>query len=456
MTNHKDLHEKIFDKGIRDALEEVFSDPHNGQPNQISEAGALALLRKGKEIWNTWRLAFPVHSTQLDGRKLFDNIATFRNTEFKESEVDLSGIDFGDCALFIHCTWSSNTKFDEAKFGNNTHFIQCKWTKHSTWNKCSFGESNNFYDCEWFGTRFDAAQFGSQIRFFGCKWHDFCIFDNTSFNPHTQFIECEWRGQVRFLSLNNGKRSTFYDLKFKGCGFFDLVDFTGLAFEDALEFGKSTRDASKPLTILGIDYKISGRPGRCEFKQPPLFLSCQFSQNTKILDAIFPMATGSERAISAYRALKLAFSGQQAIREEQFFFRKEMDEEMKAATWVKRQFPFVGSKALYAAYYHLSEYGFSVWRPLLGIVSIIAIFAFLRGIHLSEQFCLGFSGECEIRSDWIAYGIFQTIPIPGLSKIADEFNMAKEPLLLIILLKALGISMVFLLGLALRNLFKLK
>ena len=84
----------------------------------------------------------------------------------------------------------------------------------------------------------------------------------------------------------------------------------------------------------------------------------------------------------AYRTLKLAFNKQQAVREEQRFFRLEMEEETLRETGIKRW--------LFRAYKTFSDYGFSVTRPLkyggLGVLVLTLLYG--CGLRISEGLSL--------------------------------------------------------------------
>ena len=59
----------------------------------------------------------------------------------------------------------------------------------------------------------------------------------------------------------------------------------------------------------------------------PLFHNAKLHQDTSFAGVVWPKARASDAAARAYRTLKLAFAQQQATRQEQLFFRKEMEVE---------------------------------------------------------------------------------------------------------------------------------
>lgn len=109
---------------------------------------------------------------------------------------------------------------------------------------------------------------------------------------------------------------------------------------------------------------------------PPKFHGCELHQDTSFEGAEFPKPTGSEEAARAFRTLKLAFSKQQAIREEQRFFKLEMEEETLRETGLKRQ--------LFVTYKYFSDYGFSITRPFTLLIFFPALYVSLFNAFLIE------------------------------------------------------------------------
>lgn len=189
-----------------------------------------------------------------------------------------------------------------------------------------------------------------------------------------------------------------------------------------------------------------------------MFHNCKLHQDTSFDKAIFPEPSGSNEAARAYRTLKLAFSQQQATREEQRFFRLEMAEEAASTS--------LSNRCMFLIYQWISDFGFSLWRPTLLLVGTLLIFLLFYNGLAGYTLCLPWHASCEIKYDLIEFGILQTLPLPGLDKWGDDLRLLslfpKEGLVAvmvavsIILHKAISLLALFLIGLALRNLFKMK
>ena len=185
-----------------------------------------------------------------------------------------------------------------------------------------------------FQSLFDNAIFQKRCDFSGSVFDFGVVFRNASFLSIASFSDCRFDAFVDFsVDLDKASTCSFSGLDFSGSIFLGDVDFTGRKFLGPTNFSNVV------------------------FNRPPKFHHCEIHQDTTFAGAKFPPATGSEDAVRAYRTLKLAFSKQQAIREEQHFFRLEMAEEALRESGVKR--------FLFWMYRVFSDYGFSVTRPLI-------------------------------------------------------------------------------------------
>jgi hypothetical protein len=134
-----------------------------------------------------------------------------------------------------------------------------------------------------------------------------------------------------------------------------------------------------------------------------------------------------------------------------------MEEETLRETGLKR--------LLFQAYKTFSDYGFSIIRPLkyggLGVLGLTVLYGLLSWLG---QCGLGVQA-CHFAPQWLEFSLLQTLPLPGLDKLSEAASKAFWPQgawwsfglsALVILHKTLSLAALFLIGLALRNLFKLK
>lgn len=151
------------------------------------------------------------------------------------------------------------------------------------------------------------------------------------------------------------------------------------------------------------------------FKRAPQFHGCEFHQTPNFWLTEFPPATGSQEVASAYRSLKLAFGKQQAIREEQRFFRLEMEEEAQLRKGLEN--------VLFKSYKWSSDYGFSVLRPVVILVFSWLLFAQIYGNYAgSHAVCFMGQTGCSLQGDWLSFSLQQALPLPGIDKLEHSIK----------------------------------
>ena len=379
MSDHPDI-ENLPDvlEGIpvRESIRQLFRDPANGTPDNISKAGCLALALKSNEagcvgkgyvVWNAWREVFSSQTNDLS-RKNCANFEDVNSSNELVGEISFRSFHFGRRTSFKRATFQEKTSFIDANFGDFSSFHQAKFYKDSL-----------------------------------------------------------------FRSSAKNNDGSFLRIRFSYCRFEGKADFSNRLFLGSSSF-------------KGTNFGVA-----------PIFHGCELHQDTSFEGAEFPKPTGSEQAARAYRTLKLAFSNQQAIREEQRFFKLEMEEETLRETGLKR--------LLFKAYKTFSDFGFSITRPLtygglgvLGLTAAYGILSWLGQCGLSMQ-------ACHFAPERLEFSLLQTLPLPGLDKLSEAASKVFWPegswwslglSVLVIFQKILSLATLFLVGLALRNLFKLK
>ena len=482
---------------VREPIREIFRDPKNGTPDNISRAGCLALAMKSNQIggtgkghlvWNAWRQAFP--NLPRDERShdydlvRWTNRAQFGGNSVGNTLLVFSSFEFGDGADFSNAIFGDEVNFEGAKWGDGANFQSAQWGSDANFRNCEWGAQSNFFEARWGeGAFFTFAKWGPVSRFSKALWADFAHFESVMWGDNADFIGANWGSCSNFDSATWGRNARLRDAVFG-----DFADFTNTHWQDAkfsgVTFGRTAKfigatwagDAvfdSAQVPISEIDFSESvfemganflGRKfqgttlfSNARFGQAPLLHGCELHQDTSFEGAKFPKATGSEEAARAYRTLKLAFSKQQAIREEQRFFRLEMEEETLRETGLKR--------VLFKAYKFCSDYGFSVVRPLVyGGVSVLMLTALYGFLSWLGQ-CGVSLQACHFAPQWLEFSLLQTLPLPGLDKLVEEASKVFWPSgawwglalsVLVVFHKTISLAMLFLVGLAIRNLFKLK
>ncbi len=298
------------------------------------------------------------------------------------------------------------------------------------------------------------------------EFADDVSFNGACFPPRTKFRDITFKkganfvgGEINKLINTQNEKSLVHD-KTLAPNVFQEITFLGCKFEGEVNFSNRI---FKNTCIFGVSSNESLIISKTTFAKAPKFHNCELHQDTSFDGAEFPEATGNEESARAYRTLKLAFNKMQAVREEQRFFKLELAEEAKASSGLY--------KFLYHSYYALSNFGFSVSKPLWWCLFSIIFFFFSYSIALHFAHCN--SGlDCHIRTNWLSFNtivlkfsLINALPLPGIEKIVDlkDCNLyaSSGPIGwvitgLIFIQKLFSLVLLFLIGLALKNLFKFK
>lgn len=478
-------------------LQEFFQNPEYGTPENISPAGCIELARRSNEIggemnghiiWNAWRDQFPV--------SIDKNNVNFEGHEFSEG-ANFLNYNFGERANFRKTIFRQKANFVGASFGNSSDFSFSYWEREawfqfSRWDSdIRFGYAYWRNHAEFMGSQWGSASFHSVIAdgglgFRGASWADSVDFSCSTFKGWIDLEAATWNWLANHNYYSYGT-CAYQNAKSHAEGWgcdptiFPHINCSGALFEREVNFSnrKFTRSARfgnyEQSSITNIKRDMNGLPIYDEkgnprtkqsdtvngqptsFQTPPIFHGCELHQDTSFAGAIFPPATGNDSAARAYRTLKLAFGKQQAIREEQRFFHLEMDEEAQRESGLRGW--------LFKAYKIFSDYGFSVKIPMSYLGYSIIMFTLMYGLLSWVGNCVEGIGGCSFKPQWLEFSLLQALPIPGLDRLSSDASKEFWPqgdwwvlwlLFLVILQKIIGFSTLFLAGLGLRNLFKLR
>lgn len=205
------------------------------------------------------------------------------------------------------------------------------------------------------------------------------------------------------------------------------------------------------------------------FKKAPEFFGAKIHPKTSIETAKFPdTSITSGNAINEYRVLKLAFAELKNTRQELRFLRREMMEEMWIASSSHRMWLMV--------YQFISDFGFSVFRPSLGLLFSVlgGLFfylwlSFLNGKWFSASLTWNlkeyvFGIDWEMTLNYIGFSFSNSLPFLSSVKFDEKLieclfgtsvpvQIVKS---LAVFQQSISFLFWFLIGLALRNKFKLK
>jgi uncharacterized protein YjbI with pentapeptide repeats len=393
------------------------------------------------------------HDVKFDST-VFRLGANFRGARFGNSLSFAHVAIFCDNVLPITADWIC---FENAVFGDNARIYQlyCNWGRgidnmpEVSFKGVRFGDRARFIiaanSTPFRSLDISSATFGKGADFSGSFFKEMASFQGSRFGEDTTFANAQ-----------------FDDVDFQKCRFGDWVDFKGpdfrwTSFVEAVFEGRAH--------FSNRTFKAHTNFSRVRFDKVPLFHDCKLHQDTEFEEDSFPSEPeGTPNAARAYRTLKLAMSTHQATREEQFFFRREMREE-RVALWRTGRSHLQMRSLLYWVYEVLSDYGASVRRPALGFVLLCIVFAALYAgsSESAIPWLPGRAFDGAQTADWLTYSFVNSLPLGGLEEPTRELRAALFggkpaawlPVLLVVH-KVLSLLFLFLVGLALRNLFKLK
>lgn len=397
----------------------------------------------------------------------FTHQLNFRLATIRKS-ANLSKCEFHGHTIFNQSKSLSEVDFSDSKFFSETEFTSIENISSITFKRSAFKSKltfarNKVRHSDFSGATFQKEAFFNTTAFQGehyfkrCFFFDHASFRGCEFSDHAEFDLTEFKSTLNFscylIDSEPKEAREVKNVSFSGCRFSGKANFNNRIFSSKLNFAKKTHD---------------GKESTTEFEKAPTFHGCKFHQDTTFHGANFHQDHGDEAA-RAYRTLKLAFEQLKSTREEQRFFKHEMQAERPDLT---------GWKWLFSSAYGLfSDHGFSIWRPLVTLLTLsIAIGAAhgsianaVAGANWKEALTpqIEHAGSHKTFAA-IGYVLINTIPAPGTDKLQqklreDLFKTEERPSALSTM--ALGLEFfhkfaallcVFLSGLAVRNLLKMK
>jgi uncharacterized protein YjbI with pentapeptide repeats len=436
-------------------------------PENITRDECLALARCGAQTWNQWRREFPSKFFRTSDRFhaiqsfLRGNCANFSGVEFIES-IDFSGFEFGAGANFEQATFHKQSDFRRSNFDDGCNFAFCKFLESVTFSGSTFLGETQFSVTEFrAGAVFEVVTFGSSAKFSGARFDGEVFFDCKYPSGSIAFDEVTFGGHISRFSATSFKQEDgrISNANFAGAHFLGASDFSNLKFIGVTKFSKSLfSQKNSRITKDGRDHWLHWKAEErfVRFSQPPLFFNTSFEEDVSFERADFPSVTGFETSARAYRALRKIFASLGTKNEENRFFRLEMAEEAKAAEHSRDP-----AKWLYIAYRELANFGFSVQRPVLLLVITLLLMLPLYAWQAGLQACWPNSPGCSLTGPLFQFAAAHALP--GFEKLAEPASkalfgeqMGVWTVLTLLHHKAVSLLALFLIGLALRNLFKMK
>ena len=361
----------------------------------------------------------------------------------------------------------TNQVFEDELFLDNYRFLTgvlfcgVKFKKISSFANTTFDNDAYFVATEFVTAPFPSAVFNKGAFF------DYATFTHTFFS------------YTKFHRTASFKHASFITSAFFQASEFNFANFESAYFGGDADFSGNTYNNNHSVQKLGgISFTGSTFTGRADFSNRifegfanwsftqflmvPLFHNSELHQDTTFEGAKFPNPNGiDETDVRAYNTLRLAMSKNQHLIAEKMFSRYVLDAESAVAPNNERYF--------YSIYKLVSNYGFSTIRPVVAIFVIMIISAFTYAlIESRDELCMIFMNTgCEIEFQLLfksfQFSFLQSLPL-GITTTSEQikelyFPYSKDEFLftfVIIMQKIFSFIGWFLIGLAIRNLFKIK
>lgn len=398
--------------------------------------------------------------------------------------ADFSSRTFRKAVSFENCVFSGRAIFKDTKYQK----IEAVSFKNSKAVEFNFSGSQvpsldfsgadissvfNFSGCGCHGLKFKEASIGnvaifdnatiSHNDFHSAKFRGAALFRHTSFADNGQFSSAllnaaDFSG-ARFFKAACFKETAFpQSVKFQKTTFSEIADFSGAKFEkDAIfqsaVFESTCRFSNAQVSFLadfeGAEFNSLLDLSSSRFEEVPIFHSSQIYpaadfETAQILDGKIKPREARHR----WRTLKRHMSDIHSHEQEHEFFVNEM---RARATYAPTTI-----KWLYRAYDLVSEYGGSVARPSAALAGLWAVFALAYAIAISGL-CLP-----DIKVPLLSF--INSFPFVGFGSVSGDLVKSiagtdKLPGLYILFAaihSVLATALWFLIGLALRNRFRIK
>jgi len=361
-------------------------------PEELQEVAAAFAERCKASAKN---FTLPASDTNID----------FSNVEFESAFLDrclfpgdasFDGATFG-YAMFDRATFSGVAEFSHAIFPGDASFDGATFSGDASFDWATFGYA-----------MFDGATFSGVAEFGGATF-GYASFEGATFSGYAMFDRATFSGEPPFgstihrhLIFDLGRITSFVNAEMRG-----ETSFAGTVFE----------------------------------KEPPRFFGAKLHQGTIWRGIRWPLPKNKNEAgrfIDAYACLKLEMDRLKKHGDELEFFAREMQSRrVYLGAW--RGFPFT-------LYWLLSNYGRSYVRPLVAIFVVSAIGA---GVfrHFDARTCeeaLGLSAASTLNVFGFRRDFHLSIDTPlNWLKVFAAFQTI------------LGTILLFLIGLGIRNKFRI-
>ena len=416
-------------------------------------------------------------SFTFDGPVVFDGLtvpdgfsfqaSSLQNVSFKGTqfvgEGNFFATTFGSAVLFQQAKFMGPANFRNARFAQTGGFDHTRFTAGASFNDCQVNTELRIIGCLIGGEFLMASgNCAGPVTFAATRFHRRATFDATTFQQAAVFRNCIFRADALFRDTVFHRRATFDGTRFCGAADFSSApsgapfggaEFLSVRFHGLASF---TNRAFKGITLF--------RGAR--FDEPPEFFNVKLPHEADFERAHYSKVTRANAHLAepAYRTLKLKMSELQHHRLETAFFALELRAK-------RYNDPSRAARILYALYCAFSNFGQSFAYPLVWLLGVAAMsgLTYFTVIDGPTLLSCGMSGQCKLELSRVGHfavlAIFGLVPFLEFPKQIvmrqlEALTGNRDATSLVLTIESietvLSLLFLFLLGLAVRNLFRLK
>ena len=392
----------------------------------------------------------------------------FSHTRF-DCKVSFAGFQFPNPTDFRSATFFSEADFSLVRFNNNADFSSVTFSGEPNFYRARFYCSAEFTSATFSGTaNLCEALFNKGVDFQSARFSGSVDFQSATL-ADPNFGSVTFPDYANFKSANFSGLAHFFSAEFSGVADFDAAKFSGVA-----DFGSAT--FYKTANFLSATFSAMASFRAATFFRRIRFINADFGGNTIFADVRFESRVldfrgatmheatewhgvtwappgskaGAQQQVYAYERLKQEMERLKKDEDEQNFFRREL----RARRGLVR--PLSGGWLLNLVYQASSDYGNSISGPLLWLFGVFAAGAsiFARAsLHCGKAMSIKLAAKLSFAN------IFVFLPDKREIMMADKTMvdcLSNTTQAVSAAQSLLGVVLLFLLGLALRNRFRMK
>jgi hypothetical protein len=381
------------------------------------------------------------------------NEIDFSSLEF-EKPFFAVGFIFPKSAHFASATFSDDAYFDTATFTDVARFDTATFTDVARFTSATFSGVADFDSATFSGTAdFRSATFSGVANFTSATFSGLADFDTATFSGNAYFPMAAFSGDARFDNATFSGFAAFGSVTFSCNAIFPMAAFSGDAYFGNVIFSSNANfygaTLGKRAVFVNAEMRSQTDFDRVKFFEPPQLFGAKLHEGTRWHGVRWPKtpkdAVAAEDYVDAYERLKLEMDRLKKHGDElDFFALEQQSRRVLLGFW--KGLPI-------AVYGFLCDYGRSYVRPLSLIGATVLVGAFLFAFHY-----VGF--WTPIPGQAIGISFANTFGVLGIRKdLIDPSQIELLPGWLKVIATVqtgLGIVLLFLFGLAIRNRFRIK